>query len=1012
MLRHSIFEILQRCGPARAVAVVVLLAAAGVAGAQTKFGSVDVGASGQAAVTLTLPDAATLGGIAVVTQGAAGMDFTNAGTGSCQVGMNYSAGQSCTVDVVFKPMYAGTRYGAVLLKDPSGAAVTAGGLVGMGVGPQIEFAQGAAIAIDPAVNGVSLNVPFGVAVDSAGDLFMTDTVNSRVVEIPAGGGTPVAIDPIVDGLGLSTPGGVSIDGAGNLYISDLDNNNVVEMPAGGGALINMNPAPNGLAMNYPCGMAIDAAGDLYIADVDNARVVEVPAGGGAAIAIDPKVNGKGLIYPVTVALDTAGDLYIADEFGNRVIEVPAGGGAATAIAPTVNGQPLYWPYGVAVDAAGDLLIADADNRVIEVPAGGGAATAIDPVVDGKGLSDPIGIALNGAGDLFIADSLNNRVVEVQRSKAPALGFAATSVGSTSSDSPQTIAMENDGNAALEFSVPASGNNPAIAANFTLSAGGAPDCPVTAAGAGSGGTLAAGAPCNLAVSFQPAVGGSVYGALTLTDNNLNAAAPAYATQSITLSGDAPMALLSAPNLWFGAQVSGKASTAQQVTLTNNGGAPLAITSLAVTGANAAAFSFPNACGASVAAGTSCIIKGTFTPQGTGTAAATLSIADNAPGSPHTVALTGAGVYLPAVTVTPSASSVSTAQAFTVTVTVGQTSGAPEPSGTAIVNIESYIFPPAALSGGSVTVSIPAGSVPTGTNAIVANYVPDTASAATYAVATASSQITVTQALAPAAATGAASAVTTSSATIAATVNPNGADTHVWFLYGTSSTLAGASQTTSQDMGAGSTAVTATANLTGLTAGTTYYYQAVAQNSLGTSNGTIGTFATALPPTFTMAGSAISIAPGAISGNASTITITPANGFAGTINLTCSITPAATSDPATCSVPGSVTISGTALTATVMLTVTTTAPVAMNDVKLWPAGGAVLACLLIFGVPRRMRALVVLLVLGIAIGTSGCGGSSGGNTAPPNPGTTAGSYTVTVSGVSGSITASTSIALTVQ
>ena len=218
-----------------------------------------------------------------------------------------------------------------------------------------------------------MKIPFGTAVDGEGNLFITDTIHRRVLEMPAGGGAPIAIDPVVNGEGLSNPGGVTVDGAGDLFISDLDNNFVVELPAGGGAPIAIDPVVNGIGLDYPCGMVVDGAGNLFIADVDKGRVVEVPAGGGAPIAIDPMVNGEKLSYPVTLALDSAGDLFIADEFGHRVVEVPdvaenPSGAGATAIAPMVNGQSFYQPYGVAVDAAGDLFIADAGNdRIVEVP---------------------------------------------------------------------------------------------------------------------------------------------------------------------------------------------------------------------------------------------------------------------------------------------------------------------------------------------------------------------------------------------------------------------------------------------------------------------------------------------------------------------------------------------------------------------------------------------------------------------------------------------------------------------
>jgi subtilase family serine protease len=102
--------------------------------------------------------------------------------------------------------------------------------------------------------------------------------------------------------------------------------------------------------------------------------------------------------------------------------------------------------------------------------------------------------------------------------------------------------------------------------------------------------------------------------------------------------------------------------------------------------------------------------------------------------------------------------------------------------------------------------------------------------------------ITSSLPPTAVTGAASNITASSATLIGAVNPNGADTHVWFLYGTSNTLIGATQTAIQDLGSGNTNTAPSVNISGLSVGTTYYFQVVAQNGVGTSSGTINSFAT--------------------------------------------------------------------------------------------------------------------------------------------------------------------------
>jgi hypothetical protein len=498
-------------------------------------GQVSVGSAGATTMPLvfTASSAGTIGSIAVLTQGAPGLDFTNAGTGTCAAGVSFTTGESCTVNVSFSPRFAGARYGAVELLTGSGSVIGTGYIEGTGVAPQIAFSPAPATAIDPTVNGSGLSYPIGAALDGAGDLFIADSDGTvGVVEVPAGGGAPVAIVPTINSRTLSASLGVAVDGAGNLFTTD--GYLVAEVPAGGGTPFAIDATVNGEGLNNPRGVAVDGGGDLFIANSGNSSVVEVPAGGGAATAIVPTVNSIGLGPFTSVAVDGGGDLFIADSLNDRVVEVPAGGGAATAIDPTVNGYGLIIPLSVAVDGVGDLFAGDDLPRVVEVPVGG-AVAAIDPTVGGIALSSPQGLVVDGAGDLIIADTYNNRVVELQSSQPPALSFALTDDGSASA--PQTITIKNAGNAPLTFTVPATGNNPDVSGDFSVNWGAASSCPELTASSPHTATLAAGAECVLAVSFTPppTATGTLTGSLTITDTSLNAAAPNYATQSIQLQG---------------------------------------------------------------------------------------------------------------------------------------------------------------------------------------------------------------------------------------------------------------------------------------------------------------------------------------------------------------------------------------------------------------------------------------------------------------------------------------------
>ncbi|PYU91478.1 MAG: hypothetical protein DMG25_14595, partial [Acidobacteria bacterium] len=160
------------------------------------------------------------------------------------------------------------------------------------------------------------------------------------------------------------------------------------------------------------------------------------------------------------------------------------------------------------------------------------------------------------------------------------------------------------------------------------------------------SLAAGAQCTINVTFRPAATGTRTGTLTVTDN----ASGSPQTASLTGTGVAPAATLSPTSLTFASQDVGATSAPQAVTLSNPGSGPLSISSIAITGANSGDFAQTNNCGSSVAAGAKCTINVTFRPTATGTRTGTLTVTDNASGSPQTVSLTGIGVR-PAASVSP-------------------------------------------------------------------------------------------------------------------------------------------------------------------------------------------------------------------------------------------------------------------------------------------------------------------------------------------------------------------------
>ncbi len=356
-----------------------------------------------------------------------------------------------------------------------------------------------------------LDQPPGVAVDSAGDLFIVDTGNVRIREVNLATGliTTVAGNG-TSGYGgdngpataaeLYQPMGVAVDTAGNLFIADTGNDRIREVNlstgvittvAGGGNLGLGDNGPATAAELYdPYGIAVDAAGDLFVADEGNGRVREV----NQATGVITTVAGNGtagysgdnglataaeLRAPSGVAVDAAGDLFIADTYNYRIREVDHATGLITTVAGNgtagssgdnglATAAELRAPSGVAVDAAGDLFIADKDNAWIREV---NRATGVVTTIAGNGtagysgdngqataaeLWEPSGVAVDAAGDLLIADTGNYRIREV----ASGINVTVNLPSTTTTVDASSTTYGSDGSVALTASVAA--NSPSTA----------------------------------------------------------------------------------------------------------------------------------------------------------------------------------------------------------------------------------------------------------------------------------------------------------------------------------------------------------------------------------------------------------------------------------------------------------------------------------------------------------------------------------------------------------------------
>ena len=505
------------------------------------------------------------------------------GTG-CNIGSPIAGGSglACILPVTFSPLYPGARRVPLVIAATVSSTSTTfvEGLTGVGVGPQVGFTP--ALIVTVAGNGTlgytgdggvatsaEFQQPFGVAVDFAGNIFISDFSKgvvrrvdgqTNVVTTLTGNGSAGYagdLGPASGGV-LHSPAGLSFDTAGSLYIADSGNSairkidpatNLISTFAGTGVagFSGDGAAATSALLRGPKDVAVDDQGSLFISDSANdaLRRVDPTSLNIASVAGNgsPGSTGNGglavnalLNNPAAVAVNTAGDVYIADNSNNVIRKIAVDGRNITVVAGTGaagfsgDGGPATSaafsnPQGLAVDAAGNLYVADSANNVVRevnVATQNVITLAGDKTSNTAGYSGdngpatsallhtPTHPALDAAGNIYFADSANG-VVRVIIPQIAQLAFGSVHVSSASAA--QDIVVANNGNAALVIS------GLTVPTDYNISG---PHTTCT-----SSTTLAPGASCILGIVFAPTATGALQETITITDN--------HGTQNIFLSG---------------------------------------------------------------------------------------------------------------------------------------------------------------------------------------------------------------------------------------------------------------------------------------------------------------------------------------------------------------------------------------------------------------------------------------------------------------------------------------------
>ena len=342
--------------------------------------------------------------------------------------------------------------------------------------------------------------PWGVAVDSATNVYVGDSGNGTIRKITPGvftltltstltlagpdGSYGLADGPAAQGR-FHQPFGVAVDGASNLYVADYYNNCIREVTAAGtvttlagsvnGDIGSADGTNNNAAFYYPSGLCVDAATNIYVADSYNSTVRKITPDAAHSNWVTTTIAGQvenfnyadgigsnALFYvPSAVAVDSATNLYVADTYNDAIrMIIPNGTVSTYAGNPNVNAgymdatgtNALFnTPNGIAVDINSNVYVADSGNNAIRQIAPGGVVTTL---TNGGLFNFPEGVAVDGVGNVYVANTGANTILGINAGGKVTTTIAGTAglVGSADGlgsaaqfDTPVGLAVDASGN---------------------------------------------------------------------------------------------------------------------------------------------------------------------------------------------------------------------------------------------------------------------------------------------------------------------------------------------------------------------------------------------------------------------------------------------------------------------------------------------------------------------------------------------------------------------------------------
>ncbi len=251
-------------------------------------------------------------------------------------------------------------------------------------------------SVDGKADSATFFNPGGVAVDKKGNVYVADTHNSLIRKISADGFVSTfaghriykSIPGTDSTIRFDNPSGIAVDTEGNLYVSDWANDlirkisptGVITNLAGNGDRGSKDGVGASASFYLPGGLTTDSAGNIFVADTYNNMIRKIsPQGVVTTLAGNThpgSANGKGtaasFAHPAGVAIDAEGNLFVADAGNNKIRKVSPDGMVTTlagnGIRGATNGQDttvsFNKPMGIATDKSGNIYVADYQNNLI------------------------------------------------------------------------------------------------------------------------------------------------------------------------------------------------------------------------------------------------------------------------------------------------------------------------------------------------------------------------------------------------------------------------------------------------------------------------------------------------------------------------------------------------------------------------------------------------------------------------------------------------------------------------